>query len=29
MGRIQIGPIIEGGKKAGKIIKENRKEKQI
>ena len=26
MGRIQIGPIIEGGKKVGKIIKENRKE---
>lgn len=26
MGRIPIGPIIEGGKKAGKIIKENRKE---
>jgi hypothetical protein len=26
MGRIPIGPIIEGGKKVGKIIKENRKE---
>ena len=26
MGRIPIGPIIEGGKKAGKIIKENHKE---
>ena len=26
MGRIPIGPIIEGGKKAGRIIKENHKE---